>query len=168
MKPVLLIIDIQNTFNPPSWLVSRLKKIMPYVESIATVELHKEEIVPFQAQLNWAPSKVDKCLLEVNKVFIKYGYSPTDELVHYLKSLEVKKIYVCGIQTDTCVLAAGFKLFDAGLFPCLVTDLTIGSSLDRTGDLGIKLWKHHFGSTIDSVKLEKIASLVKIKHRKPT
>ena len=51
---------------------------------------------------------------------------------------------VCGIQTDTCVLAAGFALFDAGLTPTLVTDLTVGSSLDRTGRLGIELWKHHF------------------------
>src|SRR5690606_22652474 len=43
-----------------------------------------------------------------------------------------------------CVLAAGFALFDAGLMPTLVTDMTVGSSLDRPGKLGIELWQHHF------------------------
>jgi hypothetical protein len=42
------------------------------------------------------------------------------------------------------VLAAGFALFDAGLQPTLLTDLTVGSSLDRSGGLGIDLWRHHF------------------------
>ena len=153
MKPVLLIIDIQSTFNPPNWLIQKLNTLLPSVTSIATIELHDELIVPFESQLNWAPSEYDECPLPVDKVFIKYGYSPTDELINYLKSLKVKNVYVCGIQTDTCVLAAGFKLFDAGLFPCLVTDLTVGSSLDRSGDLGIKLWKHHFKAITTSAKM---------------
>jgi hypothetical protein len=42
------------------------------------------------------------------------------------------------------VLAAGFALFDAGLHPTLLTDLVAGSSIDRSGDLGAKLWRHHF------------------------
>ncbi|MDE9412799.1 cysteine hydrolase family protein [Acinetobacter nosocomialis] len=153
MKPVLLIIDVQSTFNPPNWLIQKLEKLLPSVHSIATIELHDESIVPFKSQLNWAPSEFDECPLKVEKVFIKYGYSPTDDLIQYFKGLDTQQVYVCGIQTDTCVLAAGFRLFDAGLFPCLVTDLTVGSSLDRSGNLGIQLWKHHFRSITTSENL---------------
>ena len=39
----------------------------------------------------------------------------------------------CGIQTDTCVHAAGFALFDAGLQPTMISYLTVDSSLDRVG-----------------------------------
>jgi nicotinamidase-related amidase len=53
------------------------------------------------------------------------------------------------VQADTCVLAAGFALFDAGLAPTLVPWLTIGSSLDRSGALGVRLWRHHFGQVLD-------------------
>jgi nicotinamidase-related amidase len=60
---------------------------------------------------------------------------------------------VCGLQTETCCLAAGFALFDAGLQPTLITDLTEGSSLDRTGELGIRLWEHHFKHTVKSTEL---------------
>jgi len=55
------------------------------------------------------------------------------------------RILVCGTQADTCVLAAGI---DAGLHPTLLKWLTVGSSLDRSGDLGARLWEHHFGSVL--------------------
>ena len=59
------------------------------------------------------------------------------------------RILVCGVQADTCVLAAGFALFDAGLHPTLLKWLTVGSSLDRSGNLGARLWEHHFGSVLE-------------------
>jgi len=48
------------------------------------------------------------------------------------------------------VLAAGFALFDAGLQPTLLRWLTVGSSLDRSGELGARLWQHHFGSVLST------------------
>jgi nicotinamidase-related amidase len=60
----------------------------------------------------------------------------------------VDRVLVCGMQADTCVLAAGFALFDAGLHPTLLKWLTVGSSVDRSGDLGARLWRHHFGSVL--------------------
>ena len=44
-------------------------------------------------------------------------------------------------------------LFDAGLTPTLITDLSVGSSLDRTGQLGVQLWKHHFRHTTTADEL---------------
>jgi hypothetical protein len=40
------------------------------------------------------------------------------------------------------------ELFDAGLQPTLIADLTVGSSLDRAGGLGVRLWEHHFKHTV--------------------
>jgi hypothetical protein len=45
---------------------------------------------------------------------------------------------------------AGFALFDAGLRPTLLKWLTVGSSLDPSGELGARLWEHHFGSVLSS------------------
>jgi nicotinamidase-related amidase len=50
-------------------------------------------------------------------VFIKHGYAPSEATLSYLKSLKPDRVLVCGIQTETYVLAAGFALFDAGLHP---------------------------------------------------
>ncbi|MDE1165463.1 MAG: isochorismatase family protein [Pseudomonas sp.] len=144
MRQVLLIVDVQATFNPPEWLVDGVRAFSARIPTIASVELHDERVTPFEQQLGWHPAAEDESLVEADQVFIKHGYGQTAEALAYIKQLGVERVLVCGMQTETCVLAAGFALFDAGLAPTLVTDLTVGSSLDRSGQLGIDLWKHHF------------------------
>lgn len=153
MHQALRIIDVQPCFNPPPWLVEGINRLLGRMPSVATVERHDESRTPFARQLGWQPAADDQSLVAADKVFIKHGYGPTTEILDYLKSLNPERVLVCGIQTDTCVLAAGFALFDVGLQPTLLTDLTVGSSLDRSGGLGIELWRHHFKHLIRSSEL---------------
>ncbi|KFE53478.1 isochorismatase family protein [Pseudomonas syringae] len=157
MQQVLLIVDVQETFSPPEWLVDGVRAFSAMIPTIASVELHDEQVTPFEKQLGWHPAAQDESLVEADKVFIKHGYGPTAELIDHVRQLGAERVLVCGMQTETCVLAAGFALFDAGLCPTLVTDLTVGSSLDRSGQLGIDLWKHHFRQV--TTRAEVIASL---------
>ncbi|WP_449433581.1 isochorismatase family protein [Pseudomonas putida] len=153
MRQVLLIVDVQSTFSPPEWLVDGVRAFSAMIPAIASVELHDEEVTPFQAQLGWHPAAEDESLVEADKVFVKHGYGPTAAMIEHIRQLRVERVLVCGLQTDTCVLAAGFALFDAGLMPTLVTDLTVGSSLDRSGQLGINLWQHHFRHVTTSAQV---------------
>ena len=153
MEQVLLIVDVQSTFNPPEWLIDRLRHLSAKIPTVASIELHDEQVTPFQRQLGWHPAAEDENLIEADEVFIKHGYGQTPATIDYLKRLGVDRVLVCGLQTETCVLAAGFALFDAGLNPTLITDLTVGSSLHRSGQLGIDLWKHHFGQVITAAEV---------------
>jgi nicotinamidase-related amidase len=157
MRQVLLIVDVQSTFSPPEWLVDGLRRLSANIPTVASVELHDEQVTPFQRQLGWHPAAEDESLIEADQVFVKHGYGQTVETLEYIKQLGVERVLVCGMQTETCVLAAGFALFDAGLAPTLVTDMTVGSSLDRSGQLGIDLWKHHFGQVTTAAQV--LASL---------
>nr|WP_180204363.1 cysteine hydrolase family protein [Pseudomonas sp. SbOxS1]NYU04228.1 cysteine hydrolase family protein [Pseudomonas sp. SbOxS1] len=148
MRQALLIIDVQPSFTPPQWLVDGIRPLIGTLPSVATVERHDESITPFQKQLGWQPAPDDDSLIEADRIFIKHGYAPSPETIEYLLSLKVERVLVCGLQTETCCLAAGFALFDAGLQPTLITDLTVGSSLDRTGAMGVRLWEHHFKHTV--------------------
>ena len=47
------------------------------------------------------------------------------------------------------MLVAGFALFDAGFCPALVPWLTVGSSLDRSGEMERSLWQHHFAAVLN-------------------
>lgn len=145
MNQALLIIDVQPCFSPPEWQIDGIERLIPTMHSIATVERHDESITPFWRQLGWKPASDDEPLIRTNKVFIKHGYVPPVALIDYLKDAGIQRVLVCGIQADTCCLAAGFMLFDAGFHPTLLKWLTVGSSLDRTASLGAKLWRHHFG-----------------------
>ncbi|MDZ5433342.1 cysteine hydrolase family protein [Pseudomonas fluorescens] len=147
------MIDVQPSFAPPQWLIEGIRALVGTLPSVATVERHDQAKTPFQKQLGWHPAADDDSLIEADRIFIKHGYAPTPETIEYLKSLNVDRVLVCGLQTETCCLAAGFALFDAGLQPTLITDLTVGSSLDRSGGLGVRLWEHHFGAVVTSNRL---------------
>jgi nicotinamidase-related amidase len=157
-KIALLAIDVQATFRPPRWLIDGINDLARGIPSAATIELHDETRVPFQRQLGWAPAGNDDSLVDVDRVFVKYGFSPSPETIAHLRSLAVTRVLVCGIQADTCVLAAGFALFDAGLTPTLIVDLVVGSSLDRGGELGVRLWRHHFRhtTTLNAVRSDRL------------
>ena len=148
MKQALLIVDVQPSFSIPLEVLHGIRELSAILPSVATVERHNESVTPFERQLGWKPGKADESLVLANRVFIKYGFLPPPAAIEYLRSLRVDRILVCGIQADTCVLAAGFALFDAGLHPTLLKWLTVGSSLDRSGDLGARLWEHHFRSVL--------------------
>jgi nicotinamidase-related amidase len=154
MEQALLIIDVQACFNPPDWQVEGIARVAPLLHSIATVERHDESVTPFWGQLGWKPAMNDEPLIATDKVFVKHGYSPPAELIRYLADAGTERVLVCGIQADTCCLAAGFMLFDAGLHPTMLKWLTVGSSLDRSAELGARLWRHHFGtnSVIESLE----------------
>lgn len=148
MKQVLFIVDVQPSFPISMEILHGIRELSAILPSVATVERHDESVTPFERQLAWKPGKADESLVLANRVFIKYGFLPPPAAIEYLRSLRVDRILVCGSQADTCVLAAGFALFDAGLHPTLLKWLTVGSSLDRSGDLGARLWEHHFGSVL--------------------
>jgi nicotinamidase-related amidase len=115
MKQALLIVDVQPSFAPPQWLIDGIQSLIGSMPSAATVERHDESRTPFQKQLGWHPAADDESLIHADRIFIKHGYAPTAETIDYLASLQVERVLVCGLQTETCCLAAGFALFDAGL-----------------------------------------------------
>lgn len=149
MKQALLIVDVQPSFPLSMDILHGIRRFSAILPSVATVERHDESVTPFEEQLGWKPGMSDESLIPADRVFIKHGYLPPQSAIEYLRDLRMDRILVCGTQADTCVLAAGFALFDAGLHPTLLKWLTVGSSLDRSGDLGARLWKHHFGSVLE-------------------
>ena len=56
MRQVLLIIDVQPSFNPPAWLVDGINSLLGRMPSVATVERHDESVTPFARQLGWQPA----------------------------------------------------------------------------------------------------------------
>lgn len=80
---------------------------------------HKDSA--FNKILRWngmTNTKEQELALEISKndkIITKATYSAlTAELQEYLKENQIDMIYLCGIDTDACVIATAFALFDAG------------------------------------------------------
>lgn len=147
-RQALLVVDVQPSFAVSDALVAAIRALSRKLHTVATVERHDETITPFERQLGWKPGPNDDSLIDADAAFIKHGYLPPVAMIDHFRARGVERVYVCGIQADTCCLAAGFMLFDAGLQPTLLQWLSVGSSLDRTAALGADLWRHHFGSVL--------------------
>lgn len=144
MRQVLLINEVQSTFEPPEWLVDGVRALSAQILTIASLTLHDESRTAFQRQLGRHPASSDQSLHEFDRQFVKHGYGLAPQALEYLQQLAPQRVLVCGIGADSSILAAGFALFDAGLTPTLVSDLTIGTWADRSGESGMILWREHF------------------------
>ena len=140
------MVDVQRSFTMPASMIDEIASLTTHFYTVATVERHDEAMTPFERQLGWKPGIHDECLIPAHRIFIKHGYLPPAEAIRHLKECAFERVLVCGVQADTCCLAAGFMLFDAGLHPTLLKWLTVGSSLDVSASLGARLWKHISGA----------------------
>src|SRR5690606_13769277 len=105
MKEALFVVDVQPSFPAPRGVIAEIAALSRKIYTVATVERHDETVTPFERQLGWKPGRDDECLVPADRVFIKHGYLPPAAVIAHLKSLEIERVLVCGIQAETCCLA---------------------------------------------------------------
>lgn len=133
MKTMLLIVDLQRGFIKPCTenvinIVKRAINDLQYDVCIYSRFYNTEE-TSFSRFLNWKKfqsAEEQEIVLPVDKKDItisKDTYSAvTKELKNIIKEGEYKRVYICGIDTDACVLATAFDLFDNGIEPLIIID----------------------------------------------
>jgi len=137
-KKALIIIDVQNYF------VNELTKLIPenivkhlnkadYDYIVFTKFINKEGSNFFKL-LNWKkmPSgyetEIHNSLIKFvdkNNVFTKNSYSifKARGLNNFLKKNKVGALFLCGIDTEACVLASAFEAFDLGFDVKIIKEL---------------------------------------------
>jgi len=124
----LLVVDVQRGFvtpdtkHVPTEVRRRIEAARgEYAVTIAT-RFENRPGSPFERLLGWTGMResadtalCDEVASVVNVVVRKTGYSAlTPQVADILSSLGVGRVDVCGIDTDQCVLATLFALWDAG------------------------------------------------------
>jgi len=119
----LLIIDVQRAFAPPPPFVAKLQRYSArFPCRIFTRYINPPGSVfrRLLKQKSCAPKTPDVDLLitprEGDLVFdkvAKYGLTPAQ--IRALKRRRITCVTVCGLDTDACVLAVMFSLFDGGI-----------------------------------------------------
>ena len=118
----LMIVDVQRGFNPPSRLVDKLRRYSSYfpcriltqyinpADSMFRRVLKEKSCAPGSpdTELLIAPAPEDLVIQKST-----YGLKPAD--IRRLQRRKIKRITVCGIDTDACVLGVMFSLFDNGI-----------------------------------------------------
>lgn len=155
-KPeALLIIDIQQGFmkngaeaviDPiatlvESWPQDRLfyLRYRNYPGSLFARHLDWHEFMT-SGQVDIVP----KVYVEGAPVFEHYGYRPPDTLIEVLSGFET--VGICGVDTDACVMAAVFALWDAEIRPVVLADYCMSSGGRSFHNAALDLMLRQFGT----------------------
>ena len=155
MNSLLLIIDVQNDF-----INENTKHILNKIENL--INEGKYDNIVFTRYINSYDNicykKLDftGCLTEEGqkiaidsknyKVIDKDMYtSYVDELKYYLDKNDISKIYLCGIDTECCVLKTALDLFEAGYDTYVLKDYCAATFGKQAHDNAIELLKRNIG-----------------------
>lgn len=74
----------------------------------------------------------------------KHGYGST-ELIQSLIDKNVKTAYVCGMDTDACVLEICYGLFDADIRPVVLSDCVTSSGGEEYNNMALSILRRNIG-----------------------
>ena len=67
------------------------------------------------------------------------------EIEKGIKENDIKEVHLCGFDTDCCILATTYDLFDQGIKPIILENLTYSTSKEKLHDPAIKMIKRNVG-----------------------
>lgn len=67
------------------------------------------------------------------------------EIKNGLKEKNVSEVYLCGFDTDCCILATAYDLFDRGIKPVVLENLTWSTSKDKLHKPALKMLERNIG-----------------------
>lgn len=137
----LVIVDLQRAFPVPPNLVERIHRYARRFRRRVFTRFVNPPGSLFRRKLrqhSCAPGTPDTELLVApsarDVVITKATYGLTRRDIARLRRRGIKRVTVCGVDTDACVLGVMFSLFDAGIVCRAKPDLCWSSSgLHRTG-----------------------------------
>ncbi len=162
MKKALIVIDVQKFF-----LTEETKDIVKKIQKYLSEKSNQYDLIYFTIFKNdpsgpaWKISGWKQCsespdtdicdelagFVNDKNLFYKNFYSSVKvpEIIKGLKENNIKEVHLCGFDTDCCVLATTYDLFDQGIKPVVLEDLTFSTSWEKLHDSAIKMIKKNTG-----------------------
>ena len=133
MNSCLLVVDVQNGFisRKTDRVVLRIKSLLEEVVfgHVVFTKFINSQNSPYVRLLGWNRVFVGEeteisSLLQpfAENIYNKNTYTAlTEELNQFLKRHNITTVFICGIDTDCCVLATAVDLFELGIRPYVLT-----------------------------------------------
>lgn len=152
-----MIVDLQAAFPVPIPLIEDIKANAAYYECRVFTRFVNPEGSLFRRKLrlhDCAPGSPDTRLLldpgADDLILEKEGYGLRADHTVRLTARGIKRVDVCGIDTDACVLGVMFSLFDAGIDCAILPDLCWSSG--GLHDEALRIVKSQFSAAAQAGK----------------
>ncbi|MGK9452869.1 cysteine hydrolase family protein [Acidithiobacillus caldus] len=133
MSPGLIIIDLQQGFSPSVALIDAIAATAPRYHVVAMTRFVNRPDSLYRSVLGWNIDPGDLIFQFDNALILdKTGYGLSAENLDRLRETGCTEWHLCGLETDACILACAFSLWDAGLRPKTLPSLC-SSPLHKEG-----------------------------------
>ncbi|MEK6953208.1 MAG: isochorismatase family cysteine hydrolase [Nanoarchaeota archaeon] len=169
MQKALIVIDVQKYF-----LNEDTKKIVRKIQKYLSDKSNQYDKIYFTIFKNdpsgpvWQISKWKDCtkspdtdicdeiqeFVNDKNLFYKNFYSAlkVPKIKEEIIKNNIQEVHLCGFDTDCCVLATAYDLFDQGIKPVILEDLTYSTSYEKLQESAIKMIKRNIGFTLNTEK----------------
>lgn len=166
MNKALIIIDAQKYFLN-KWTEPKVKLIVNEIKKYLTQNLQKYSLIYFTIFKNdknsslWKISGWKDCtespdidlfdelkeFTNENNVIYKNTLSAVKkpQIIQALKNKNIQEVHLCGFDTDCCILATAYDLFDLGIKPVVLENLTWSTSKEKLHQPAIKMINRNIG-----------------------
>jgi nicotinamidase-related amidase len=147
----LVVVDLQRAFDVPPELIEKTRRYSKRFHCRIFTRFENPPGSQFRQMLKQkccAPGSEDTELLiapspgDLALVKRGYGLSPRD--IRRIQELGIRRVTVCGVDTDACVLGVMFSLFDAGIECRVKPDLCWSSSGRRLHQAAMTVLRQQF------------------------
>lgn len=152
---LLLVIDVQknfinkNTLDIPNKIDNLINKdifnYMVFTKYINNENSNFYKVLKYKGCINEEDQKI---VIDTrnNKVLEKTTYTAVnDELIDYIKNNNINTIYLCGIDTDACVLTTAINLFENNYNVKVIKNCCMSHSGKKYHNYAIKILKKLIG-----------------------
>lgn len=156
MSSLLLIIDLQKKFinKETKEVIQIIKELLDCknYDYVAFTKFINDEDSNFYRTLNWKGciTEEDRQIMvdtKDNKIFEKRTYTAfNEEFREYIKDNNIDTIYLCGIDTDACVLKTALDLFENNYNVKVIEDCSMSHSGYKMHESAIDILKKNIGS----------------------
>ena len=155
MKSLLIVIDLQKAF-----VNDNTKHIVEKINSLINEKKYDETIftrfVNYNGSIWTQKLNYKECIsndsrelmidTKDNLIFDKSIYSAlTNELKNYIEDNKIDNIYLCGIDTECCVLKTAFDLFENGYNVYVLKDYCACTHGELRHSNAIEILKRNIG-----------------------
>ena len=150
----IIVVDMQKGFinKNNEELVNKINRYLSnnHFDNIIYTKYINFPGSPFIKFLDWTDLQ-DKGSQQIavdvkdgSKIFEKAGYGIDDKIIKYLKSKNITECEVCGTNSDACVMAVAFNLFDNDIKPIIIYDLCGTNNVKKIDDCAKEIFPHVF------------------------
>jgi nicotinamidase-related amidase len=158
MTSCLFVIDVQNGFinHNTSHVIGRIQQLIEsnLFDHVVFTRFMNSKDSPFVKQLKWSRffdisdiDIVDELKIFTNDVFDKKIYtSINEETIKFLKEKNISNAFVCGIDTECCVLATALDLFQINIHSVVLAHYSASKAGEQVHQAALTVLKRLLGS----------------------